>query len=137
MVAVTEEAEDLDDDGVVSIGAIFTFVEGELQTFVGSAVAPSYALVGSGAQHGVLGPRAFQNICDVLAEFGLKRMPLASAVHHPFRIQQSFQWELLEQVAASTSTWCHEVPPLLPVGFPSQVGHDHGFARGDDLLEEP
>ena len=131
LVAVTEEAEDLDDDGAVFIGAIFTFVEGELQTFIGLAVAPGYALVVTGAQHGVLGPSAFLNMSDVLAEFGLKPRIIETLKMNAVGIggTSSFQKsaEIPVGIAGASGTLTihvvpQEVPFLLHVGFLRKLG---------------
>ena len=61
-VALAAETEEYVENSAVFIGAIFTyelthsFAQGELEVFIGLAVAPGYALVDTGAQHGVLGP---------------------------------------------------------------------------------
>ena len=63
---LTEE----DEEATTFIATLLIGVE--LDVFVGLSISPGYGLVDTGAQHGVLGPRCYQSICDTLAEHGLK-----------------------------------------------------------------
>ena len=56
--------------GTAFVLTVFSGVE--LEVFIGLAVTPGYALVDTGAQHGVLGPEAFKAVESSLAVFGLK-----------------------------------------------------------------
>ena len=102
-----------------------------MEVFVGLAVAPGYALVDTGAQHGVLGPRAYQHVCDVLAEFGLKPRILetlkvnAVGVGGSSAFQKSAETPVGIGGASGTLTIhvvSQEIPLLLPVGFLRNLG---------------
>ena len=70
---LTATAEDDHEEPEQSFhGVVTVLTEGELGTFIGLSVEPGFALIDTGAQHGVLGPSSYDHICDVLARFGLK-----------------------------------------------------------------
>jgi len=72
LVTTTAECREEEPETSGFFGNIFVFPQGALETFIGLSVAPGYALIDTGAQHGVLGPSSYNHICNVLARFGLK-----------------------------------------------------------------
>ena len=64
------QSEENDEEAPSFVMTVFTGVE--LEVFIGLAVTPGWALVDTGAQHGVLGPQAYQQIFERLVLHGLK-----------------------------------------------------------------
>jgi len=111
---------------------VFTIFSGiGVEAFIGLAVAPGFALVDTGAQHGVLGPEAYKQVVDRLAVHGLKPriintlQLIASGVGGTTKFIRSAEIPVGLQGSSGILT-IHvidqEIPLLLPVGFCRGLG---------------
>ena len=123
------DADEDVNDGEAFVMTIFTGVE--LEIFIGLAVTPGYALVDTGAQHGVLGPHAFKQVCEVLAVHGLKPRIIdtlqltATGVGGSTKFIQSAEIPVgIKGVSGILTIHMvqQEIPLLLPVSFCKQLG---------------
>ena len=65
-------AESESDDEALPSLAISLDFPNTLESFIGMMVTPGYALIDTGAQHGVIGSKEYEGLCERLAEVGLK-----------------------------------------------------------------
>ena len=95
------------------------------------SVAPGYALIDTGAQHGVLGPSSNNHICDVLARFGLKPGEVPTLKMNAVGIGGSSAFQKSAEIpvgiaGVSGTLTIHvvpqEIPLLIPVGFLRKLG---------------
>lgn len=124
----TATADDEDEElGTISFqGAVFVLTEGELETFIGLSVDLGFALIDTGAQHGVLGPLSYKRICDFLARFGLKPRVIPTLKMNAVGIGGSSAFQTSAEIpvaiaGVSGTLTIHvvpqEIPLLIPVGF--------------------
>jgi hypothetical protein len=127
--------EELDIVGEAEISLLYPlytsiFPEG-IGTFIGLTIAPGFALVDTGAQHGVLGPTSYKQVEDRLSVHGLKPRIVETLQLLAAGVGGSTKFILSAEIPIALQGTCgvltihvveQELPLLLPVGFCRGLG---------------
>ena len=131
-----DDDADNDDDDVYAISWVFpegepTETDSSMTSFIGLNVNPGQALVDTGAQHGVIGPQGFQNLCAALQEHGLKPRHIETLKMKATGVGGSSEFTFSAEVpiaikGVSGLVTLHgvpiEIPCLLPVELLDSLG---------------
>ena len=102
-----------------------------MEIFVGLCIAPGFGLVDTGAQHGVLGPQAFRQIEQLLAQWDLKPRIIPTLQMKATGVGGSSSFVKSAEIPIAIQGTCgtltihvvnQEIPLLLPVDFCRKLG---------------
>ena len=121
------DVEDEPEEPAGRSGFVFVSFSGvDLEIFVGLYVCPGYALVDTGAQHGVIGRAAYDQFVQRLAVQGLKPRIIPTLQVNATGVGGATRFELSAECPIALAQVCgiltfhvvpNNIPPLLPVDF--------------------
>jgi len=128
--ALAEEPDDVVDGFVFFTSYIFPSST-DVSSFIGLCVCPGYALIDTGAQHGVMGPQTYDQICEVLARSGLQPRIVPTLELQAAGVGGVTKFRRSAEIPVAIKGFCgiitghvidQNVPFLLPVEFCKKLG---------------
>ena len=102
-----------------------------MESFIGMMVTPGYALIDTGAQHGVIGLKEYQGLCERLAAVGLKPKQLPTFLAKAVGVGGTTEFLQTVEIpvgiqgvsgVVNMNVIESELPPLLPIPFLKRLG---------------